>query len=525
MQIDMQYLSEKSDFALQFNIEGEGSGIFYVEYKDKKLETQPYDYHDCTACIKGTSDMLIKLVKGKAKVNDEGIEIDCRTNDAFKKVIDFFEICARSHKEFKCGYKKNDTSCVMNSTNPWENLRVYIENADIDLESKNQLLANLVKFTSNELHILIVGACGCGKSSTINALFNMDIAEVGYGVDPQTQKVSEYKLDNLYLHDTPGLGESPKKDMEHIKKIKTALREVDSKGKPVIDVVLVIVDGSHRDMSASFKLINEVVIPNMQQKDRILIGINRCDLALDGRGWVEEYNYPDEELLQRLEEKTESVRRRIKEDTGVDVKPVFYSALHKYNISKLLSYLVKSAPIRKRVFFAEKINKNPEHFVRDDTVSLSRKSQIESHSNPELREEMKQIKTSVKKMGEKIEDIHGKITSQKADNKEIFSQKKMKDDYIIHEKQTTNYRDEFKNSMEEAFGEVSKEISRGSKHQIKLSFVNLLDEVKRGASKGAAAGREIGGNIPGIGATVGGALGVVIGSVGGLLTGIFGKKN
>ena len=111
-----------------------------------------------------------------------------------------------------------------------------------------------------------MGGCGCGKSSTINALFNIDCAEVGYGVDPETQEVSVYKLDHLFLHDTPGLGESTEKDVKHIEKIINALKETDPKGNAIIDAVLVIIDGSHRDMRASFELINKVIIPNLQKQ-------------------------------------------------------------------------------------------------------------------------------------------------------------------------------------------------------------------------------------------------------------------
>ena len=344
------------DFALQIEIVGWTEGVFYVEYKNKILKVEPYDYYEHDARFQASADTISQLVFGKITISDavmkSDVNIISRTNDGIKKVISFFDACYNSQKLLQI----NDSESLMKSTNPWDNLRMYIEQLNIDEESKNQLLTNLIKFQSNELHILIVGACGCGKSSTINALFNMEIAEVGYGVDPETQKISVYKLDNLYLHDSPGLGESTEKDKEHIKKIETALKEVDHDGNAVIDVVLVIVDGSHRDMKSSFELINDVIIPNLQHKERILIGINRCDLALDGRGWVQEYNYPNEELLQRLNEKAESVRKRIKNDTGVDVEPVFYSALHKYNISKLLSYIIKNAPVAKRVFFAEKIN-------------------------------------------------------------------------------------------------------------------------------------------------------------------------
>jgi Predicted GTPase len=423
--------SSLTDFAIQFDITGKSQGTFYVEYRHNILSVQPYDYHDRTALIVASKENITNLFSGHTDIYDElknnTINISCNSNDGFRKVCDFFDSILLSQnspqKEDFSFFNPNKTP---ETNNPWDTLRICIEQANIDEESKKQLLANLVKFTSNELHILVVGACGCGKSSTINALFNIDMAEVGYGVDPQTQLVSVYKLDNLYLHDSPGLGESPKKDRLHIKKIENALREVDSSGNAVIDVVLVIVDGSHRDMKASFELINEVIIPNLQQKDRILVAINRCDLALDGRGWISRHNYPNAELLSRLKEKSDSVKERIFEDTGVTVEPIFYSALHKYNISKLLSYLVKSAPPVKRIFFAEKINNNTENFLRDDTVTLSKKkrntkhkttskhstsnsSSQSIHENSIPYEDFTDIKKTIGNMSKKINSLNAKL--------------------------------------------------------------------------------------------------------------------
>ena len=574
--IDTQYITDKTHFAFQFDIIGEGEGVFYIEYNNDNIFIEPYDYYDHSARIQATSDTIIELMKGKININDAirlgEINIINREINGIKKVIDFFDASYFSQKNLY-SYKDNQWSEVDSDySNPWENLRIYIEQSDIDMESKNQLLANLVKFTSNELHILIVGGCGCGKSSTINALFNMEIARVGYGVDAETQTVSVYKLDNLYLHDTPGLGESTVMDKIHIERIKTALQEVDPKGNAVIDVVLVIIDGSHRDMKSSFELINDVIIPNLQQKDRILIGINRCDMALDGKGWIERYNYPNEELLQRLNEKAESVRRRIKDDTGVDVEPVFYSALHKYNISKLLSYLVKSAPKKKRVFFAEKINKNPDNFLRDDTVRLSKKNKINKRSDEQynyytknynnsyydatkLCKEVNSMKDTINGIGKKVEtiqdNIKASISERNIDKKEETMQDNIKESILeqniekaknsdlpqVTERQgdleseyefinigKKQYIEEFKSSMEEGFEEVETEINKGSKEKIKLSFVNILDNMKQGTSAGAKFGKELGKNVPVIGATIGAAVGAVIGGVGGLISSMFGRK-
>lgn len=371
-------VSNLDDFAFQFDIIGEGSGTFYIELKNKYLSIEPYDYHDRTALIIASQDDIVSLLTGQIdfieKVRENQIKVASHYVNSFAKVAAFFDTAFLSRQNLLTSNMSPPLiSADATTISPWNALRVFIEKSSIDEESKKQLLANIVRFTSNELHILIVGGCGCGKSSTINALFNMDLAEVGYGVDPETQEVSVYKLDQLFLHDTPGLGESTEKDAEHIEKIINALKETDPKGNAIIDAVLVIIDGSHRDMRASFELINKVIIPNLQDKNRILVAINRCDLALDGRGWISRYNLPNNELTNRLEEKIHSVKRRIKDDTGVDVQPIVYSALYKYNISKLLSYLVKSVPTVKRVFLAEKINKNDDNFSRDDTFVFTKK--------------------------------------------------------------------------------------------------------------------------------------------------------
>lgn len=317
------------NFVLEINITGEGAGTFYIKYYNKIKEIKPYEYYDNTGRIFASWDSLGAIILGEKtyieELENDELQIITYERDKWNIIIKFLKLFNVQKQEKVL--QQNDIE-----QSAWDKIREYIECSDIDVESKTQLLANLARFTNQEIHILIVGACGCGKSSTINALFNMDIAQVGYGVDPETQCVSEYKLDNLYLHDTPGLGESTEKDKVHMKKIKAALQETTSDGKALIDVVLVIIDGSHRDMKSSFELINKVIIPNMAEKNRILVGINRCDLALDGRGWIAELNYPDEELLERLVEKAESVKRRIEEETGVVVEPVFYSALHKYNI-------------------------------------------------------------------------------------------------------------------------------------------------------------------------------------------------
>ena len=51
--------------AFQFNIVGEGSGIFYVEAKEGKLYIEPYEYYDRDAMFTATGEDFIKIAEGK----------------------------------------------------------------------------------------------------------------------------------------------------------------------------------------------------------------------------------------------------------------------------------------------------------------------------------------------------------------------------------------------------------------------------------------------------------------------------
>ena len=162
---------------------------------------------------------------------------------------------------------------IMRKESIYEAMQNDIMNANLSEADKNKMLKNVMKLKEQRVNIMITGATGCGKSSTINAMFDTEVAKVGVGVDPETMEIEKYELDNLVLWDTPGLGDGKEADNRHAKNIIKKLSEVDENGEALIDLVLVILDGGTRDLGTSYELINSVIIPNLG-KGRQNIGGN-----------------------------------------------------------------------------------------------------------------------------------------------------------------------------------------------------------------------------------------------------------
>lgn len=263
--------------------------------------------------------------------------------------------------------------------------------ANEDFLDKHIVMANLERLKAIKAHILITGATGSGKSSTINALFGCEKARVGQGSTPETQSITRYDLNNLVLFDSPGLGDGAEADIRHAKAITDTLLELDAQGQPLIDLALVVLDGSTRDMGTSFELINNVVIPALgKDTSRLLVAINQADMAMKGRHWNHEANCPEPELERFLEEKSASVHQRIKEATGVDTQPIYYVAGYKdgnheqrpYNLSKMLAFLLRHVRSEKRAAFANDLNQDKRVWQDDDRLenyrAESKKSILDS---------------------------------------------------------------------------------------------------------------------------------------------------
>ena len=221
--------------------------------------------------------------------------------------------------------------------------------------SSQNLLSNKLKSIGvYPIDIMITGATGSGKSSTINALSKSYISKVGNSVNPETMEISSFRLsDDLRFWDTPGLGDGIANDERHSKNIIDLLYKdyfVDNYKYGLIDVALVVVEGGIRDMGTVYKLLKNIVLPNFP-KNRVIVAVNQADMAMKAQYWDKINNKPQEELINFLEDKAISIQNRIKNDTNIDiVKPIYYSAEYRYNIDVLLEKIIDCLPSEKRKF-------------------------------------------------------------------------------------------------------------------------------------------------------------------------------
>ena len=218
---------------------------------------------------------------------------------------------------------------------------------------KSAIQTNLSIIGIQPLDLLIVGATGAGKSTTLNTILQKEEAAVGYGAEPETMDTKYYMINDFFrIWDSPGLGDGVEIDKEHKKKISDLLKKKYQRNYTdygFVDMVLVLLDASKRDLGTEYDLIDNVILKHISP-DRVLIAVNKADFCMYGRHWDRINNQPDDVLLNTLEEKVISVKKRINLSTGLNVpKPIYYSAEYGYNITKLLDFIINNMPTTKRM--------------------------------------------------------------------------------------------------------------------------------------------------------------------------------
>ena len=235
-------------------------------------------------------------------------------------------------------------------------------------EEKKTITKNYQLIKNTKANILFLGRTGVGKSSTINALFNTNRAQISF-VGPSTNRIAEYKLGNLILYDSPGFGESKAKDEENKKKVIELLQKKDNSGKGLIDMVIFIFDASSRDFGESIAFINEILTPILRDSKRLLIALNKIDIVDGGFYFNKRENKPERQLENRLSEKMNLIKRQLNKDYDV----TYYCAgieydsfkIEPYNLKTLFVFILKNFSPEKRLIVKLNINENQQNFERD----------------------------------------------------------------------------------------------------------------------------------------------------------------
>lgn len=199
------------------------------------------------------------------------------------------------------------------------------------------------------LDIMVTGVTGAGKSTFMNVVMQKEVATVGDGVDPETMNIKSYCLNkNIRIWDTPGLGDGVGIDKRHKTKIRKLLKK--SFTNPyghkykVIDLVLVIIEGSNRDMGTTYNLLNNCILKHIDP-ERVLVIVNQADIAMKGRHWDSQKACPDPVLRKYLDDMAKSIQIRIKEATDLNIPlPVCCSATEQWNITGVMDLIIGHLP-------------------------------------------------------------------------------------------------------------------------------------------------------------------------------------
>lgn len=295
-------------------------------------------------------------------------------------------------------------SSIQNKTNIFNTIKEAFNTKKNIQERIKSLFSDLVNLSKKDVHILIVGASGSGKSETINALLkdaniHNQKAISRKGSDSVTMNIETFKIGNCSIYDSPGLGDNLKLENQHIFKIKEKLKEVTDNGQQLIDLVVVILNASNlRNLKSEYEIINEILVPNLENHQKLIIALNKTDLFDDGDNWDKKRNKPTQLLRQDIEIEINKLKNKIKDSTGIDVNPIYYSAGRKdrnkkpWNLIRLYEEMNKNIAVEKKISLGIQINtkdnfENSENF---EEVKKNIEIDVQTSLEKSIREKMRQ---------------------------------------------------------------------------------------------------------------------------------------
>jgi predicted GTPase len=217
-----------------------------------------------------------------------------------------------------------------------------------------EVSGEMAKDLARAPRLAIIGECGVGKSSTLNALFNAG-AEID-NIRPCTLETSEYTVVTeiegshgaIRVFDMPGLGQDLQADQMYLKEYARVL--------PECDVALWILDACTRTLSGAQTALRGVVSSAMSGLDRLVIGINKIDRIEPG-SWIVRTNRPSAKQEQSIAARVDDVKIRLGAPLDLtEARVIAYSAKQQYQLGKLLNALMDACPKDRRWVLHDRVD-------------------------------------------------------------------------------------------------------------------------------------------------------------------------
>jgi len=212
---------------------------------------------------------------------------------------------------------------------------------------------------TNPPKIVVIGASGVGKSSTINAMFNTQLpishtvactkqfTRSEFNIEAQQSKGFQFSgIIKLQVFDAPGLGENVEKDPEYLQKYKRYL--------PMCDVALWVVTARNRAIALDQMYLHEL----REFQDKFVFGLNQVELV-EPLNWVEQYNIPSREQEDVLNAIVADRKAHLETTLRRKIAICSYSAKKRFNLQPLFTSVIENLPPKRRWMFSVLKNFDP----------------------------------------------------------------------------------------------------------------------------------------------------------------------